>query len=379
MEFGVKRQLTSTPYALRFIGVIVCSVFLLGRVHGIAKNFSTKVVDQMGIPIIGATVTVQWIRETPDGKDQTVDLVNTTTDARGMAKGWYPDGMVPEDQEVIVEITKASYLGLTQAKPRDEFVLQRLFTAKDLDQISLLNGIEFEQKFRELLAADFNGMDLNRRIFQKDSKFRPALQKLMDDPKLAEKAISLLAFIAVPEDLRLIIAKVPAPRRKFLEDRWAYAVASSMVEPTTDAEWEFLRKCACNDYEDRWVDAAGIQSLMFIASDRSVKVLEEARRKNKSRAKQIEKAIEYVRSKPPALSDENLPRLTDRIVSLLKVGHWFANSAPLFNDMGDKACVDMVFVAGRDHLIYTATFHQQGSVWKFTGVSETMQVLMASD
>jgi hypothetical protein len=379
MEFGLKQQHTKTPNALRVIRVIVCSVSLLGRVHGVAKNFSTRVVDQMGMPIIGATVTVQWDRETPDGKDQTVDLVNATTDARGIAKGWYPDRMVPEDQTVTVEITRAGYTGLAQAEPRDEFVLQKLFTAKDLDQVGLLKGIEFEQKFRELLASDFDGMDLGRRIFQKDSKFRPALLKLLDDPKLTEKAIDLLAFIAVPEDLRLIIAKDPAPKREFLKNRWAYRVASSVVEPTTDAEWEFLRKCACNDYEDGWVDAAGIQSLKFIASERSVKILEEARWKNKSRAKQIEKAIEYVRSKPPGLIDENLTRLTDRIVSLVKIGRWFANSAPLFNDMKDKACVDMVFVAGRDQLIYTATFHKEGSVWKFRGVSESMQALIAPD
>ena len=62
----------------------------------------------------------------------------------------------------------------------------------------------------------------------------------------------------------------------------------------------------------------------------------------------------------------------------IKIGDWQENKKPRFNDNGDKALIDCEFIAGRDLLIHTATFHKVGDVWKLRGVRETMQALLAS-
>jgi hypothetical protein len=69
-----------------------------------------------------------------------------------------------------------------------------------------------------------------------------------------------------PDDLRLVVAHARRPKREFLEDRWAYAVACSLLAPTTEKKWEFLRRCAPYKFDDSWVDAGAIQTLILAVS-----------------------------------------------------------------------------------------------------------------
>jgi hypothetical protein len=47
-----------------------------------------------------------------------------------------------------------------------------------------------------------------------------------------------------------------------------------MLEPSTQAEWAFLSKCARGDFDDPQVEAGAIETLRLIASPKSRKVLE---------------------------------------------------------------------------------------------------------
>ncbi len=87
-------------------------------------------------------------------------------------------------------------------------------------------------------------------------------------------------------------------------------------------------------------------------------------------------AVSYRESKPPGLSGSDLEQLTARVAEAIKIGNWVGNSKPLYNEAADKALVDIIFIAGSDRLIYTATFHRTQGVWKLRGVRETMQALL---
>ena len=137
-------------------------------------------------------------------------------------------------------------------------------------------------------------------------QLRPSLRALVPDPKVGTSAAAILAFIAVPDDLRLVIQHAPPAKKELFEDRWAYHVVSGLLEPASEEEWAFLKKCAANEFEDLWVDAGAIQSLRLIGSPRSLAILQEVRRQNTDREEMIADALKYIQSKPPTLSRDNL-------------------------------------------------------------------------
>jgi hypothetical protein len=138
-------------------------------------------------------------------------------------------------------------------------------------------------------------------------------------------------------------------------------------------EWAFLRSSALNDFHDRWVDAAAIQTLKLIASSRSLALLEEVRQRNTERPKSCARAIDYVLSNPPELRDDSLQRLAKRVAEVNGIGEWQGNRNTRYNVAGDKALIDVVYDTGEDIFIYTATFHRVDGLWRLRGFRETLQ------
>ncbi len=134
-----------------------------------------------------------------------------------------------------------------------------------------------------------------------------------------------------------------------------------------------------NDYDDLWVDAGAIRTLQLIASPRSKQVLEEVARKNQDRADSIKAAIKYIESGPAPLSDEDIVIAGRKLAQAIKIGNWKGNQPPQYNEQNDKALVACEFIAGRDLLVHTATFHKVDGKWRLRGVRETMQALLARD
>lgn len=174
-----------------------------------------------------------------------------------------------------------------------------------------------------------------------------------------------------------MVHHAPPNSREVFGNRWAYYVASTLLEPSDEEQWAFLRKCAFNEYNDGWVDFGGITTLRLIASPRSVEILEQARTKNGRRAKTIDRALEWIRSNPPALAHRDLAEAAKRVAQAIGIGSWEGNGKPRYNEEGDMALVDCVFLDGLDRLTYTVTFHKVDGVWVLRGVRETMQALIA--
>jgi hypothetical protein len=264
---------------------------------------------------------------------------------------------------------------------RSEYTLEREYGAADVIRATELSGQAQQDALSEILTGRFkeNGrdQDLYQLLFFHAHQFRAALQSILKDSKAARRAIPVLAQIGVPEDLRLIIKHAPVARRELFEDRWAYDVACALLDPTTEAEWDFLGKCAANDFDDLWVDAGAIKTLRLIGSPRSVEVLREAARKNKNRQEMISRAIAEIDSGKKVFADPNLVEAGRRVAQAIKIGQWETNRPPRFNKEGDMALIDCEFMAGRDYLVHTATFHKIGDRWVLRGVRETSQALMA--
>ena len=180
-------------------------------------------------------------------------------------------------------------------------------------------------------------------------------------------------MIGASEDLHLILHVAPPPASPGFPQRWRYAIATLLVGPDDEDEWSFLRRCALNEFDDRWVDAGAIQSLKLTASPRSRWILEEAQQKNPGQASRISNALDYIQSNPEPLADINLKALAERVAQVLKIGNWEGNGRPRFNEAGDKALVDFTFQTAMDRLGYTATFHRIDGIWKLRGANETYQ------
>jgi len=93
----------------------------------------------------------------------------------------------------------------------------------------------------------------------------------------------------------------------------------------------------------------------------------------------IDGAIEYVQAnqgKPVRLSNVSLLEAGKKVAAAVKIGNWEGNEEPKYNADEDMALITCEFIAGRDQLTYTATFHRVGNEWKLRGVRETMQALL---
>ena len=245
----------------------------------------------------------------------------------------------------------------------------------EVARIASLRGAPQAQALESLLAFPSSNFDQMRSVFYHEAGLRPSLLALLSDPTVGDLARNLVALIGTQEDLQKMVGLGPTGKRAF-ENRWAYYVACSLVEPQSDEEWTFLRQAAINEYEDPWVDAGAIQTLKLIASRRSRQILEEAQKANSFRASLIARALAYVDSNPAPLLDRDLEQLAKRVAQAVIIGKWEGNKPPHFNIAGDKALVDISFRASEDAYIYTATFHRVEGVWKLRGVRETLQAFL---
>jgi len=327
-----------------------------------------------------ATISVYWLKKSTDGEVKSVELLNCKSSANGTARGSYDKKSVPADETIWSGIKKDGYESYDTDGLRSQYVIARKFKAEDVARIAKLSGDKQRDELKEMLAGDFDDEGENSvtdLFFFHEQQLRPALRSLVMDTKVGPKASQTLVFIGVPEDLRLIVQHAPKPKRKLFEDRWAYEVVTALLEPSTDEEWSFLEKCAANEYDDLWVDAGAIETLKLVASPKSSEILQRVLKKNPDRSRSIEAALDYSKSNPLPLADKDLIAAGKKVAQAIKIGDWQENKKPRFNESGDKALIDCKFIAGRDLLIHTATFHKVGEVWKLRGVRETMQALLA--
>ena len=342
-----------------------------------AAEFSAKIVDGLNRPIHGALVDVEiaCLATQPDGHSSVLGRLQLSSGEDGWVRGEYPTPPTGCDANVGVEVGKEGYRRYSTGG-RDTYVLDRLVDPDEVHRVAALPDDARKDALRELLASDmgFGSPRFRDLVFYYERTLRPVLRVLAEDPPVAERARRLLCLIGDPGDLRFLVDLAPTTTPGGFPDRWRYWIVTALVDPDTEAEWSLLRRAALNEFDDRWVDAGAIQSLKLISSDRSRRILQEAQGQNTWRASRIAQALEYAASSPPALEDNDLENLAARVADTIKLGTRSDNDPPRFNEAGDKALIDFHFHSGWDGLTYTATFDRTGTVWRFRGARETLQV-----
>lgn len=364
MEFGFKH-------------LVVLMLLISGTSTLNAKEITTKVVDGLGRPVSNVKVNIHWLKAVTEDDVREITLAKLKSDQNGLVKGNYDETSVPHDETISYGVSKKGYQEYTSSNYKPEYIVKREYKLIDLKRIIKLSGDKQIEQLREFLAGEYTNskLPLEEQVFIEDEKLRPALRSLLPDPHVGIAATGLLSLIGVPEDLQLIVDHAPPPKDEAFGSRWAYQVVTALLEPSSDKEWLFLRDSAINKYEDRWVEYGAIQTLKLIASPNSKRILNEAGLINKSRVEELQQAIKYIDSKPEPIADKNLVNAGKKIARILNIGKWQKNSKPRYNKKKDKALIDCEYIAGRDWLLYTATFHKIAGIWELRGVRETMQAL----
>jgi hypothetical protein len=128
-------------------------------------------------------------------------------------------------------------------------------------RVTGLRGRAQQKELRKLLINWPNNQPSpDQFVFYYGAHLRSPLRALVGDPSVGTRASDFLAVIGEPDDLRFIIQHPPQSKHDFVPDRWAYGVACSLLEPTTDEEWSFLRRCALNTYQNGWAEDGAIQT-----------------------------------------------------------------------------------------------------------------------
>jgi hypothetical protein len=341
-------------------------------------EFSVQINDGLNRPVPGVTVEVYRIQKSADGQEQRIELGRARSDSNGIARSLYDKSSIPTNETFSVALSKDGYAGYT-AGPGVDYMLKRLFHAADVTRILKLPMDEQRHELRELLAGEMDpaGPPLNELVFAQASRARPALRWLLDDPQVGPQAGELLAFIGYPDDVRLLIQFAPEPDGEPAVNRWTYAVTSALLQPSSEREWSFLKRCAADNYGDHWVDTAAIRSLRLIASTRSLEILQDAQKLNPYRTNEIDSAISYISSKPAPATGKDAATAAERLAQALGTGTWMGNEQPRYDDRHEAALVDCNFLqGGTEFLVFTATLHQEGAQWKVAGVRQTRQKLL---
>jgi hypothetical protein len=342
------------------------------------SEFSVQINDGLNQPVPGVTVDVYRMQKSADGQEQKIELGRALSDTNGIARGYYDKSSIPTNESFTVALSKNGYFGYT-AGPQVNYILKRLFHAADVSRILKLPTGPQRQGLRELLASemDASGPPLNEQIFAEENVARPVLRWLLDDPQAGPQAGELLAFIGYPEDVRLLIQYAPEPNGEPSVNRWTYAVASALLQPSSEREWSFLKRCAADNYGDHWIDAGAIRTLQLIASPRSLQILQDVRKLNPGRTNEVDKAISYINSRPQPLTGKDANAAAEKLAQALDAGTGMGNEPPRYNDQRDAALVDCNFlVGGNQFIVFTATMHRDGTVWRVAGVRQTKQKLL---
>jgi hypothetical protein len=331
-----------------------------------ATELSAQIVDGLNRPLAG----VQFVVHCKESRSK-IEPLRLTSDQNGMVHGTYDSKLCTP---LLASVDKEGY-GSFSSGIRSRYVLRRRFDPQEVNRVFNLDGDNQRTELRELLAGDFSTSEGQFRdsIFHYEAHLRPFLLELVREPEVTERARQLLSVIGEPGDLELMLRLPSPPATLPFPERWRYALATALVHPDTEEEWDFLRRCAVNEFNDRRVDAGAIQTLRLNASPRGQQILVEAEQKNTFQASRIGRALEYIASTPMPLLDVNLETLAKRVALVIGSNTWQANGSPRFNEAQDKALVDFSYQTGTDRLVYTGTFHKEGEAWSLRGVRETAQ------
>lgn len=342
-----------------------------------AAEFEVQVVDVLKKPLNNVRIKCYVTVEQENGDVEDIVIARARTNSRGIAAGEYDETRVPPGQKIYLGLSKRGY------PDNDFFALDKVlvyakgYLDEDVDRALQLHPKKRSTAVRNILSEGY-WPDIGDNVFVRESELcRPMLQDFLNDKDVARSAASILVFMGYPEDIRTVLKKFP-PRetrdyRNFLCSQIAYA----LFDPVTEEEWDFLRRCAIDEFQDGWADAAALQTLSLLDDTRRLDIFNEVKQKNRKRVS--DDLIARFNTAPPALMGEDISLLAGNISKAVSAGTWESNEEPRRNTPDTIALVDMFFRSGRCGYLYTAVFHRADNLWKLRGLHYQMHMTLAID
>src|SRR5271170_2151534 len=171
-----------------------------------AADFTIQTVDGVKRPIAGMEVeiTCYSVRRVLLVFPRRFVHLHYTSDQDGLVHGAHDSRKC---KPLLASVSKEGYQAYMSGFG-DRYVLQRQFSAQEIDRVVKLEGDDLRRELRELLAGSGPFEDP---IFHYEARLRPALRILALDPDVTITARRLLSMIAVPEDLHFILQLPPPP------------------------------------------------------------------------------------------------------------------------------------------------------------------------
>lgn len=167
--------------------------------------FLGQVVDGLGRPVSGVTVTVEYERQGGESDSETVAL--TGDDGR------YSATLAPMEKEeydfeyITVVFNKEGYgknfLENVDPGHLETVALNRKIRWGDATDLPYCDGDDLDQGLREVLASEeweWGEWELLALLFKHQDHFRPAFHRLIDDVHVGEDARYWLEFLGDPRD-----------------------------------------------------------------------------------------------------------------------------------------------------------------------------------
>ena len=116
---------------------------------------------------------------------------------------------------------------------------------------------------------------MSEAVFYRERDLRPGLRALIHDQHAGDLAREFLLIIAVPEDIRFLLQSAAPQSHGAGARNWATELTSAMLDPSTEAEWDFLRKCAFGEAAQAGATFGAIAAMRLNGTARAVQILKE--------------------------------------------------------------------------------------------------------
>jgi hypothetical protein len=168
-----------------------------------------------------------------------------------------------------------------------------------------------QDRVPELLSDQRDETEAIALIFELGNEAIPSLNDALRRGQQVERAARALAYLGGPEERKTLLRAIRA--EKNVETKWVMSsfLAGALAEPASQEEWNFLQTCVNGDKDrkaNRLTALAAILALGTNASPKALQLLQTVshidhyRIQDDELAKEIAKAIYWIRQKPPSQS-----------------------------------------------------------------------------
>lgn len=344
----------------------------------LAYDMRIPIQDGLGRPVPGAKFIVMGEIHKNGKVLSRYNTTEFTSGADGVVQLNYDSAAPGRGQVRGVKIIKDGFSPYQDTNPPlDKYTIRRVSQPGAISAMRRLPAEAILPALREHLASEWQttpNADLARDVFPDATKFLAPLRELSKDTSVRQFAVNILASVGDAGDIRWLARDMLAGT--YHDDDFeliAYVIATSMVSPESEEDWEFLRRCGTGSYHDTWAVSGAIQALGSIGSTRSKAMLKDIASRFPDRKKEIEYLMH---AKPLQLVAPSINILLKQNLHAIGGGRGKVDAPILFNKARTQAWVTVNEVRHRDLYTYRLRMSKQGDAWEWLGYRMVMQAYL---